>query len=74
MAACNCPRCENTTFEVQALELQRADFQHLCVSCERCGAIVGVLDFYNIGEMLLAQNRAIRAIAEKAGVSVDLPG
>jgi hypothetical protein len=37
-------------------------------------AVVGVLDFYNVGEMLLAQNRAIRAIAEKAGVSVDLPG
>jgi hypothetical protein len=27
MATCNCPRCENTTFEVQALDLRRADFK-----------------------------------------------
>jgi hypothetical protein len=69
----NCPRCENATFEMQLLDIQRADFKHMCVSCERCGAVVGVLDCYNIGDMLLAQNRALRAIAEKAGVSVDLP-
>jgi len=74
MATSNCLRCENTTFEVQVLDLQRADFKHLCVQCERCGAVVGVLDFYNVGNMLLAQNKAIRAIAEAAGVSVDLPG
>ena len=72
MATPNCPRCGNTSFEAQMLDLQRADFKHLCVQCESCSAVVGILDFYNVGNMLLAQNRAIRAIAEKLGVSVEL--
>ena len=73
MATSNCPRCENTSFEVQILDIERAHFKHLCVQCARCGSVVGVLDFYNVGNMLLAQNKAIRAIAEKVGVGVDLP-
>lgn len=42
------------------------------VQCASCGAVVGVLDWYNIGSMLEKQNKAIKAIAAQMNISVNL--
>ena len=42
------------------------------VQCAACGAPFAVQEFKNITAMLIQQNKAIKAIAAKAGVSVTL--
>jgi len=69
MATSTCPKCDSTSFEIQVFEILRAEYKHLCA---KCGAVVGILDYYNIGNILVAQNKALEAIAEKLGIEVNL--
>lgn len=72
MATSTCPKCDSTSFEIQVFEILRAEYKHLCVQCAKCGAVVGILDYYNIGNILVAQNKALEAIADKLGIEVNL--
>jgi hypothetical protein len=62
MALSKCVKCENTLFEVVENTPARANYKLNFVQCSRCGGVVGVLDFYNIGEML-------SRISRKLGIS-----
>jgi uncharacterized Zn finger protein len=63
MAASICPRCAGSFFEVVEKEPTHSNFKLLFVQCSSCGAVVGVLEHFNIGNL-------IHDLAEK--LKVDL--
>jgi uncharacterized Zn finger protein len=52
MAASICPRCAKPFFEVVEREPRDSNFKLLFVQCSSCGAVVGVLDHFNIGSLI----------------------
>ena len=67
-----CPKCDSMLFEVQENAPSQSNYRLLFVQCAMCGAVVGAMDYMNIGSLLEMQNEAIKAIADKLGVSVQL--
>lgn len=52
MARSKCSKCEHTSFEVKSVEPTGYGFKVNFVQCSSCGAVVGVLDHFNIGQLL----------------------
>lgn len=52
MAYSNCIKCGNVTFEVVENEPLNSSFKLNFIQCAKCGGVVGVMDYYNIGSML----------------------
>lgn len=72
MAMSTCPKCESHSFEISENSPAGGAFKVMFVQCSRCGAVVGVQDYYNIGAVLMKQNVALKRIASQMGVSVTL--
>jgi uncharacterized Zn finger protein len=53
MAQSKCPKCESTSFELVLRTPSGSDYQLSFIQCSQCGGVVGVLDFYNIGDLIL---------------------
>jgi uncharacterized Zn finger protein len=62
VARSTCVRCGNQRFEVVENEPDKARFKLMFVQCAKCGSVVGVTEYFNIGSLL---NR----MAEKLGVA-----
>ncbi len=52
MAQSTCPKCENTSFEIAENSPKGSRFKFTFIQCDRCGAVVGVVDYYNVGNIL----------------------
>ena len=63
MAQSKCPGCWNTSFELVVKTPSGSDFALNFIQCSRCGGVVGVLESYNIGELILS-------LAKKLNVSI----
>ena len=64
MAYSKCPKCDSTSFEMQEAKVSGARFKLMFIQCSRCGAVIGVQDYYNIGNL-------IYKLAEKLHVNLD---
>lgn len=64
MTTPNCPRCQGTSFEIQEILVDKANFRHNAVNCSDCGAVLTVFERYNINYRLLK-------IAKKLGINLD---
>lgn len=49
MAMPKCPKCDFLVFETVEFEPAGSRFKLISVQCARCGCVVGVLDYMNIG-------------------------
>ncbi len=67
-----CPKCNNHTFTIQENTPAGSNFKLMFVQCSSCGAVVGVIDCFNIGNLILQQNKALKKIAGQLDVHVDL--
>lgn len=61
MASPCCPKCGNTSFEMDELRIRNAKYQHHAIICAMCGCIVGTEEVMSLMYML-------KKIAEKLGV------
>ncbi len=61
MAISSCIKCGETEFEVVQVQPAGSSSKLNFVQCSQCGGVVGVLDFYNVGETLCV-------LAERLGV------
>jgi predicted nucleic-acid-binding Zn-ribbon protein len=64
MAQPTCVKCGNTSFETRAYSPVGANFKLTFVQCTMCGGVIGVMDFYNIGQL-------IHDLATKLGRPLD---
>jgi len=61
MVTSSCPKYGSNAFECVEATIKGLDFRHNFVQCAQCGAVVGILDYYNLGNIL-------RKIADKLGI------
>lgn len=72
MAISTCAKCGNHTFEIQENSPARSAFRLQFVQCMSCGAVIGVLDYFNIGARIEKQDAALKKIAHALNIIVDL--
>ena len=65
MPASSCPKCAHQSFELIYLASGTAETGLSAVQCERCGAIVGVLD--DLSAVLSSIDERLKAIEQKLG-------
>lgn len=65
-----CPKCENYAFELEENTPAGSRYRLLFVQCAACGTVVGVLDFFNIGDVLKHVERMVEGIANRLGSSI----
>jgi hypothetical protein len=68
-----CIKCGSNVFEIEPYTPSGAAIKLNFVQCAECGGVIGVLDQYNIGAMLKLHGSAMKKLAAKARVKVDLP-
>jgi hypothetical protein len=72
MAHPTCPKCSSPSFESVEFTPRGSGFKLNAIQCAACGAVVGVTDYYNIGNLIIEQNEALRKIAAHLKISVSL--
>lgn len=60
----SCIKCNNSTFQLEEVTPRGSNFVLNFIKCSSCDGAVGVIDFYNIGEL-------IHQLSEKLGVSLN---
>jgi excinuclease UvrABC ATPase subunit len=64
MAYSNCVKCNNSSFEMVEASPSKSNFKLMFIQCARCGGVVGVVDYYNIGNL-------IYKLAKKLKIDLD---
>jgi predicted nucleic-acid-binding Zn-ribbon protein len=52
MALPSCPKCGNHMFTTSEIEPSGSNFKFIAVICSSCGTIVGVQEFFNVGQLI----------------------
>lgn len=64
MAYSTCPKCDNTTFEMETIVPRGSNFKYNTIQCAMCGAVVGVVEYEYVSSL-------IRRLAEKLRIPLD---
>lgn len=72
MATSTYVKCGNSSFEAKEATPLRSEFKLIFIQCSSCGGVVGVLDFFNVGNLLTQQHEALKEIAKSVGTHVNL--
>jgi len=67
MAMSTCPKCEGQRFEIKTAEPAYSKYKLNFLQCMACGAVVGVLEFYNAGQLLKEQEKEIAKLQRAVG-------
>ena len=59
MALSTCPKCDNHIFELVENSPINSSFKLNFVQCAKCGTVVGVMEYYNIGDKLTKLEKKI---------------
>jgi len=59
-----CPKCDNGVFAATVIEPVDSNFKLTAIHCNKCGAVIGIQDFYNVGARL-------NTLAKKLRVNLD---
>ena len=59
MATSRCAKCEGTSFEAVRADLKGTRFGYMLVQCAGCGTVVGVMDAYNVPNLLFNAARKL---------------
>ncbi len=65
MAFTKCIKCGGQYFEVAEHEPRGSNFKNIFVQCSSCGTPVGVMDYYNIGNLIKEQEGKLDELASK---------
>jgi predicted nucleic-acid-binding Zn-ribbon protein len=64
MATSTCIKCGSSSFENKENSPRGSNYAVTFVQCSSCGGVVGVTDFYNIGQL-------IHDFAKKLNIKLD---
>jgi hypothetical protein len=60
-----CGKCEGAAFKIQEISPQGSAYKFYAIQCTGCQTPIGVTDFYNLGQLLKNQEKAIAALEQK---------
>lgn len=66
-----CLKCNSHTFQLATLSPAGSNFKYQTVMCSSCGTVVGITDFYNIGETLRVLENMVLQIGEKLEIRMQ---
>ena len=72
VAESTCVKCGGHDFEMKEAQPLESRFKLMLIQCSDCGGVIGVIDFFNVGNLLMRQAGALTQIAEAMNVKVDL--
>lgn len=61
MSKSKCAKCDSTSFEIKEAVPTLSKFKLQFVQCSKCGSVVGVMDYSNIGYMLTELDKKIES-------------
>jgi predicted nucleic-acid-binding Zn-ribbon protein len=61
----NCPKCENSAFKLQEMNVQGANYKLFAVQCVSCMTPVGIMEYYDTGSLLKGQEKQIASLHQK---------
>ena len=70
MACSTCPKCTSTSFEVKEAAPRNSTYKLIFVQCSGCGAVAGVLPYYDAG-VLAKDNQADLAALKQQMSNVE---
>lgn len=62
MAHSTCPKCTSASFEVKEAEPRNSSYKLIFVQCSSCGAVVGVLPYYDAGVLAKDNQQDLSAL------------
>ncbi len=72
MARSNCAKCGGQSFEiVHANNLEGSKRSVLFIQCAECGAVIGVLDFVNVGVQAAQARDDLQRMVDKLRARLD---
>ncbi len=60
-----CPKCDNTSFKMVENSPSGSKFKVYFVECSKCGAVVGVMDFWNVGSTVKQAEKKLEEMDAK---------
>jgi hypothetical protein len=60
-----CGKCEGASFKLQEIEMQGAAYKMMAAQCTSCQTPFALTDFYNVGQLMKNQEKAIAALGQK---------
>jgi len=60
-----CGKCEGGSFKIQEISPNGAAYKFYAIQCMGCQTPIGVTDFYNVGQMVKNQEKAIADLGSK---------
>jgi hypothetical protein len=59
MAQSKCSKCDSTFFEAVEKEISGYKFKLSFIQCAKCGNVVGVMEYLNIGAVLKSMEKKL---------------
>ncbi|CAH1053998.1 hypothetical protein [Paenibacillus pseudetheri] len=72
MAQSKCLGCGGTRFEMVENSPTGSQYKLMFVQCASCGGVVGVMDYYNVGQQNEKIKEGLKKFAGAQGVRLDL--
>lgn len=60
-----CPRCDNSSYRLQELQVTGARYKYYSIQCSSCHAPIGVMDWDNIGAALGELDEKVDSLSAK---------
>ncbi|MEI8225930.1 MAG: hypothetical protein WCG82_08375 [Bacteroidota bacterium] len=60
MATPKCPKCDNSSFVLEELKVDKSSYQLWGICCSLCGTVIGTHERYNIGTLLFNMAKALK--------------
>jgi len=60
-----CGKCEGSSFKLQEIEMQGAAYKMMAAQCTSCQTPFALTDYYNVGQLLKNQEKAIADLGKK---------
>jgi predicted nucleic-acid-binding Zn-ribbon protein len=60
-----CVKCESSSFKLEEIEMQGAAYNMMVAKCTSCKTPFGLTDFYNVGQLLKNQEKAVADLGKK---------
>jgi hypothetical protein len=60
-----CGKCEGAAFKIQEISPNGAAYKFYSIQCTSCQTPIGVTDFFNVGQLLKNQEKAMADLERK---------
>lgn len=65
MSYSTCPKCTSASFEIKEAEPRGSSYKLIFVQCSSCGAVVGVLPYYDAGVLAKDNQKELSALKQQ---------